>query len=400
MVWLASRERANDAFSGRFLRTNRFSCLASRGRIRVNRNIPSLTGIRGVAAFMVVLLHVPLRDMFGLSTGVPFIRNGIYGVDLFFLLSGFILCHVHVGDFTDITGEGLKRFAVLRFFRVYPLHAIVLLCIAAWVVTHPAFVVWVRTIPNQRDAFTLGAFLQTLALLNRVGLPSFGEYNWPSWSLSSEVVGYIAFPFLVWGVQRVKSLALLVGLIAGLLIGFVVTVMAGHTSITRMLFCFPAGVALSCAVRTAGQRPPWAPVLTAICASEALVALSVDPLAPFSVFGFAGVIAGLALSDEGLVSGFLTSGPILFLGKISFSLYLTHLVVQMVIIWVLWDGHIVTADPIYAGCLLVVASIVVAMLAYQVIEGPSHQYGRLFAGRSTQPATGFVAETESLAKPA
>ena len=53
--------------------------------------IPSLTGIRGVAALIVLLFHIPLDAVFNLNAGVVIIRNGYYGVDLFFILSGFIL---------------------------------------------------------------------------------------------------------------------------------------------------------------------------------------------------------------------------------------------------------------------------------------------------------------------
>ena len=88
--------------------------------MRHNGNIASLTGIRGIAALWVLLYHVQsFSPEFGLAFlgRIPLLELGWSGVDLFFLLSGFILFYVHEEEFRSLSWGRLRAFAVLRFFR-------------------------------------------------------------------------------------------------------------------------------------------------------------------------------------------------------------------------------------------------------------------------------------------
>src|ERR1700757_84758 len=107
-------------------------------------SIPSLTGVRGVAALWVFLTH-----SYGFAAHIlnapallrsSFLVNGFRGVDLFFILSGFILMHVHAGDFKTISQNALKRFFITRFFRIYPLNTVILLALVPLVLFAPSYV--------------------------------------------------------------------------------------------------------------------------------------------------------------------------------------------------------------------------------------------------------------------
>src|ERR1700730_15972505 len=82
----------------------------------------ALDGLRGVAALSVVLIHVPWPNHIS-DTG--FGRHVYLFVDLFFILSGFILTAAYREGIA--TGDQLRRFLILRFFRIYPVHLAVLL---------------------------------------------------------------------------------------------------------------------------------------------------------------------------------------------------------------------------------------------------------------------------------
>ena len=99
----------------------------------VPQSLPALTGIRGFAACWVVLFHVDglLAPYLPGIGRVSFFRSGFRGVDLFFLLSGFVLMHANGQDFRTIRQTELTRFAILRFTRIYPLNTMVLCLIAA-----------------------------------------------------------------------------------------------------------------------------------------------------------------------------------------------------------------------------------------------------------------------------
>ena len=149
-------------------------------------------------------------------------------------------------------------------------------------------------------------------------------WNGPTWSLSSEILGYLAFPFAVYFLMRTKNKQLCYATALMLLTAFAATLtLRGHIGLMRMVFCFGAGMALGRAQQLETQNPGWASSLTLLSAAVAVVTLYLEPLNPLSVFGFAGVVYGLALGPS-VVSRFFASAPMMFLGRISFSLYLTH----------------------------------------------------------------------------
>ena len=125
----------------------------------------------------------------------PILRTGWAGVDLFFVLSGFVLMLVHERDFPCLAWAPAARFAWLRFFRVYPLATAVLLLILLLTLLDPRFTAyWAHSaIPHN---FTVSSFFRTLALANRWWSPTDGDWNQPEWSLSVEILGYVGFDFL------------------------------------------------------------------------------------------------------------------------------------------------------------------------------------------------------------
>ena len=90
--------------------------------------VRSLTGIRGLAAMWVVLLHgtTQLMPDNGIAR-LPFIAKGYLAVDLFFVLSGFVLVMSSQRSFSADFGLAVRRFYIGRVFRVYPLNIVTLL---------------------------------------------------------------------------------------------------------------------------------------------------------------------------------------------------------------------------------------------------------------------------------
>ena len=91
----------------------------------VPRRFESLDGLRGVAAIAVVLFHIRWSNH---VTETHFVRESYLFVDLFFILSGFIITRAY-GDQIRTLHQASK-FLILRFFRLYPLHiAVLLVCV-------------------------------------------------------------------------------------------------------------------------------------------------------------------------------------------------------------------------------------------------------------------------------
>ena len=218
--------------------------------------IPALTGLRGVAALWVVLFHYQVQSAFLGSSwfaGVLGIDAGWHGVDLFFVLSGFVLMLAHGEDFQTLTVPSTLAFLKLRVARVYPLNFVVLLLIVAAALFDSRFADWYRTLnPANYTAIPL---LETSLLANRWGYTAVGDWNQPTWSLSIEIIGYLAFPLLAWGLIQRRSFWWLIGL-AVVSFAFLAAIqIASHTTgsnrigfkagMLRMIFCFTAAMALA-----------------------------------------------------------------------------------------------------------------------------------------------------------
>jgi peptidoglycan/LPS O-acetylase OafA/YrhL len=350
------------------------------------RDIPSLTGLRGVAALWVMAFHVgkvadeahaPWAAHLGL------LGFGWTGVDLFFVLSGFILMWVHGADFRRPTKAALGRFVAARIVRVYPLSLAVLLLILLLAWADPSFVAWYKA--QNADNFTLQAFARTACLATRWIAGGGGDWNEPTWSLSAEVVGYGAFPLLAWAMTRASpKVAAAVGVLSlATLAAFeILTGLAGTNAIDqipalmRMGCGFIAGMAVCRARGAVGDRAPaWA----ASGSLGALLAIRLVCQARLGVLlapaGFALLIFCLSF-QLGALNGLLSSRIALFLGRISFPLYLIHL---MPLLWLASHVRIGALPPL--GTVAVISGYLAfcmmgAVLLHLLVERPLHRWAR------------------------
>src|SRR5664279_5641213 len=92
----------------------------------VSRYVPALTGIRALAALLVLGLHTEQNLPFGLDAIMPFFARGYLGVDFFFLLSGFIITHVYLANLACPDRIAVRVFFWHRFIRIYPVHLTIL----------------------------------------------------------------------------------------------------------------------------------------------------------------------------------------------------------------------------------------------------------------------------------
>ena len=156
------------------------------------REIRSLTGLRGLASVLVVAFHYAFLPF----QGQPSVRNpvdpGYLAVDLFFILSGFVMAATYGDSFAGTWSLGTYlKFLERRFARVYPLYLAATLC--AFLLTK------LHIMP--------GTYHPTRALATNVfALQNFGpglvdrdfgiSLNVPCWSISTEAFAYLLFPWL------------------------------------------------------------------------------------------------------------------------------------------------------------------------------------------------------------
>ncbi|MBD8549502.1 acyltransferase family protein [Sphingomonas sp. CFBP 8764] len=351
--------------------------------------ILSLTGVRGVGALWVVLYHVQSGAVSGgyLSADQTWgpLRYGWSGVDLFFLLSGFMLMHAHARDFQSLTRAGIWKFAVSRAFRIYPLSTATLLLIALLVVLYPAFAANFRSL--EPGNLSLKSFVATLFLATR-WFPLRGDWNQPTWSLSVELVGYALFPMLAFAFIRVRSCRWALLAVAFCIAAVIVKQVAGDalginhmtlgSSLVRMAGYFTAGVGLKQLAHLATRHAVIRGMAAlSVAAVVMIIMLSFVPrgggLMPIA---FALLIFALYF-QQGIVDRALSSNLAVFLGKISFPLYLIH---EMPIQAFNFYARAVDLAPqSYAawGLLLVVLIFAAALVLHRTIERPAHKFARL-----------------------
>ena len=296
----------------------------------------ALDSWRGVCALLVALFHMPLAGPVGENA---FVRGSFLFVDFFFVLSGFVIAHActeKVG-----TGQGLARFMVTRFGRLFPLHAFLLAAFVGFELVRLAIPSLAGGQPPFSGAFSLDTLPDNLALLHGLGMHDHLSWNAPSWSISTELFAYVFFGLAVLLLGR-KSLALFaLAVIAGPLVLFTYSPdfmdATYDLGLFRCLYGFSAGVlthALLAGKIDSGPKTrealwTWTfAELTLIGAVILFVATASKHagglLAPL-LFAFA---VALFAHEGGYVSRLMKTKPLLLLGTISYSIYLTHIFVQ------------------------------------------------------------------------
>ena len=147
--------------------------------------IRSLNGLRGVAALAVAAYHGP--QLFGVSHHLP---HAYLAVDLFFVLSGFVMAHVYLGRITG--GMALARFIQLRMARLYPLLALITLV---------GFSLWLLKVGAHKVPFSWRAFPDLAAnlLLLPADSHSYTDHGdaYPfatqSWSIFWEIAACLSY---------------------------------------------------------------------------------------------------------------------------------------------------------------------------------------------------------------
>jgi peptidoglycan/LPS O-acetylase OafA/YrhL len=305
-----------------------------------------LDGLRGLAVVSVVLFHS------GVAPG------GFAGVDVFFVLSGFLITRILRGEVAVSGTIRLRRFAVRRLLRLYP--ALLVVCVF---VLGLAVILQTAVVPVSWDVLT------SLTYTSNLWSPTSGLLD-ATWTLSIEEQFYLIWPALLLVAVRIgrwwawTPVALLLG---GVLIADLAT--GGDTALHTYVRAM--GLPLGCALAFAGPRTLRALGRIALLAGLAFVASLWLPLPEWLTEGWP-VSIGAVLAVP-MVAALVTWrvrwmgwAPLRYLGLRSYSLYLWH----MPLIALAWH-HGPEAIPlplrIVAG---VIASLIAAELSYRCVEQP------------------------------
>jgi peptidoglycan/LPS O-acetylase OafA/YrhL len=290
---------------------------------------------RGIAACFVALFHL---DAYSHLYGVPFLRNSWLFVDFFFVLSGFVIAANYQQRLLD--GFGVGRFLVLRLGRLYPLHFSMLMLFIAWDLlrilrriltpalglTDPAML-----FSTPRDA--PDTILSNLLLVQSLHVHDFLTWNLASWSISTEFYTYVAFAACLIGLRRHAWIAAVPALIGGPILIAILSDRNMDTSydwgIIRCFYGFAAGTVSWEIFRRwnrevgkwlCGSMVEWGALGLVVVFVSAAGTSRLSIAAPYV---FALVVLVFAF-EAGTASAILKLRPIVFLGTVSYSIYMTH----------------------------------------------------------------------------
>ncbi|MBV8649940.1 MAG: acyltransferase, partial [Alphaproteobacteria bacterium] len=227
------------------------------------RFLPALTGLRGLGALLVLIYH---SHDFIATASWPLVKMGWIGVDIFFVLSGFIISHVHLNDFVRLSAVAVGRFLALRLSRIYAVHIVTIL--GALLLFAGRLSIGHTPSPGR---FSLASLIENLLLVQAWASDRL-TWNYVSWSISAEWAAYLIFPLVAFGLSRLRSpivalagAALSLATMIAVLQALGMTGMAVETkySLIRAGGSFLAGCCLYSAYRTRRlDRLPWGPITT------------------------------------------------------------------------------------------------------------------------------------------
>lgn len=340
-------------------------------------HLDALTGIRGIAAWLVVLYHIRM-SLTGLlpAPGIAVLAKGYLAVDLFFILSGFVLWYNYA---PRLRAGGLAEagpFLWRRIARIWPLHLLIL----------GLFVVFALTLlATGRDAsfYPFAELPLHVLLVQNWGFTPELRWNDPAWSISTELAAYLLFPLIVlvakW--ERLPTSALLASSLV------IVTAIPlyfwadGDTSLgaeisrlglVRCLLEFSLGNLL-CLFWLRWRDSVYGAKL-ALAACSAILAAGFGLALPETVFvpaSFATGLLALALGRGAAVRA-LGGSLLRYLGEISYSTYLAHTFLWLVFKLAFVDASLQLGWVQFAGFLLVVLAASAGL--YHGVEKPAQRW--------------------------
>jgi peptidoglycan/LPS O-acetylase OafA/YrhL len=335
----------------------------------------SLESLRGVAALLVALYHVSWLNP---TRYQGLVLNSYLMVDLFFVLSGFVMCHGY-GDRIRNRAQ-LGDFLVLRIGRLYPLHVMMLFVFVVREAVKFGAVEWLGVSASTATFSdnSARAFGSNLLLIHALGLHDHLTFNGPSWSISTEFYAYICFGLMVLALrnrskatQLASFLTISVSSLAFLL--FIhpqdLNVMYDFGWFRCTMSFFLGAASYTVLTRSDLLRRPAVRRLASYVAIVGLVAGALflqhkikgptDFLLPPLVVV---VVVALAASDTG-VTRWLQIRPLRYLGKVSYSIYMVHALLSYQMSSILISGfHVQTFHDERAGEIIATSQSVGTLL--------------------------------------
>jgi peptidoglycan/LPS O-acetylase OafA/YrhL len=342
------------------------------------QEITDLTVCRAVFAAWVFIYHVDLHAQFSgwLGPARGLIQHGYLGVDGFFMLSGLILARVH----PELAGtfHGTLRFLGKRLARIYPVHLAVIIILAVLFLTG----LGLGFVPRDPQRFTATSLIENLLLIQGWGFSETLAWNYPSWSVSTEWAGYLAFPFLWFFLGSWRPIIPgQIILICMTSLGFIAFI-SGHglnlTYAGALLRFFPEFIIGMATIRLVPINADYAPAkwLTIIGFAAALAgaAFRLDIMA---VLGLWLVLSALAMNNDAERPPIFGKAVLpRFLGRLSYAFYMSFGTIELILAQLFrqegWDP---AGEKLLYMAAMTILTLALALILHVFVEIPCRRLG-------------------------
>ncbi len=329
---------------------------------------PEIDGLRAVAVVPVVLFHADVTGFDG----------GFVGVDVFFVISGFLITTILAADIAA------GRFTLAGFYerRVRRIFPALFVMLGLSTVAALALLLPFELEDYGRSLVASALFVSNIFFRQETGYFVAAAETKPlihTWSLAIEEQFYIAFPICLWLLWRWARRAVLPVVLVTLAASLALSIAMTHPQNDAAFFYTPARVWELLAGSALALAPRQRPLPRVV--AEGLAALGLGLIA-FAIFGFdartpfPGVAAILPVGGAVLVlaatkqnatraGALLSLGPVRFFGLISYSLYLWHW--PLLVFWRI--GWIAPPTPVTTA-MVVLAAVAAATLSWHFVERP------------------------------
>jgi peptidoglycan/LPS O-acetylase OafA/YrhL len=355
---------------------------------------------RGLSACLVALFHLQAYSHF---YGLNLLRHSFLFVDFFFVLSGFVI----VANYRKrlLSGFSFWEFMLLRFGRLYPLHFAILIALIGLEVVRYRFDGLLGGDVGQKftGSNSVGSIFTNIFLIQSLNVHDGLTWNMPSWSVSVEFYTYAIFAIALLYLRNwiYVFIVFIAAAAPVFLFMFVGQIDAQYDfGVIRCVLGFFVGfVCYDLYLLINGRRSPQNPMFATV-AEVACVALIIAcvcfcgdgpaSLAAPAVFGLAVLIFSF---ERGFVSQILKARPFVFLGTLSYSIYMVHMPVQLGMRYALQLGERKMGIPLfnesrigaelwqgdisYVVCLALIVGV--SYLTYNLIEQPGRRQSRKLA---------------------
>jgi peptidoglycan/LPS O-acetylase OafA/YrhL len=345
----------------------------------------NLEAVRGIAALFVVLHHLSLNPG-SLLASVPLLQQGWLFVDLFFVLSGFVIAGVHADS--EATPEAARRFLIRRVFRLYPLHFATLLA---------ALCIDFQSGTALQPGYG-GMVAMNLTMTHAWGVLPGSVLNGPSWSISTEFAAYLLFAGICLATPSSRLRLQLLGGVGMLSLASLIAWRGGSLDgdlalrLPRCLMSFALGAATWAWCRNrrqlAAASAGWWQLLIAGLMLLTLSAAGRQPHLTLLMPLLSAAMIAVMVRDPGSAARRLLDRPApQWLGRCSYSLYLVHMPLFRCLILATPGGW--PEDPWTANLWVLIALaalFLVSGLTQAWIERPWREFGRRLADSTASPS--------------